>query len=368
MHAPSIITTQNSRSGPDAPADSRGDNSYDFVRFCAASAVLFSHHFDLAGLPEPLVPGYGGDFGELAVEVFFSLSGFLICLSLLKSADWAQFASARILRIFPNLAFVLVVTSLVTLIWYGNYANLRPHAAYVASNMLMMLTGVKDAIPGIFADTVRPAINEPLWTLPYELWCYVVLFLMFAVSGRRTGACIVVGALVFSIAWGATPTVGEFKIGPLGSLDFFRLGSYFLSGAVLALFWPHIKQHALTIGIVGLIGIFLLRNLLSIDTILLSLALAAATIGLGNSKAMAWFSKGGDASYGMYVFAWPVAQFSQLFIGSFWLSMLVAFLVTTAIGYGTWHGFEKRALSYRNRLAVALRRNRLVSAESGSSR
>ena len=69
---------------------------------------------------------------------------------------------------------------------------------------------------------------------------------------------------------------------------------------------------------------------------------------------MAWFSKGGDASYGMYVFAWPVQQFCHLLIGSFWLSMLVAFLVTTAIGYGTWHGFEKRALSYRKRLAQRL--------------
>jgi peptidoglycan/LPS O-acetylase OafA/YrhL len=53
------------------PVDSRRENSYDFVRFCAASAVLFSHHFDLAGRPEPPVPGYGEDFGELAVEIFF---------------------------------------------------------------------------------------------------------------------------------------------------------------------------------------------------------------------------------------------------------------------------------------------------------
>ena len=88
-----------------------------------------------------------------------------------------------------------------------------------------------------------------------------------------------------------------------------------------------------------------------VDTILVSLALAAAVIGLGSSKAMAWFSKGGDASYGMYVFAWPVQQFAHLLIGSFWLSMLVAFLVTTAIGYGTWHGFEKRAMGYRGGLA-----------------
>jgi peptidoglycan/LPS O-acetylase OafA/YrhL len=93
-----------------------------------------------------------------------------------------------------------------------------------------------------------------------------------------------------------------------------------------------------------------------IDTLLQSLAVAAATIGLGSSRAMAWFSKGGDASYGMYVFAWPVQQFSLLLIEPFWLSMLAAFLTTTALGYGTWHAFEKRALSYRDRFAQIFRR------------
>jgi len=31
--------------------------------------------------------------------------------------------------------------------------------------------------------------------------------------------------------------------------------------------------------------------------------------------------------------------------------MLAAFVTTTALGYGTWHGFEKRAMSYANRFA-----------------
>jgi peptidoglycan/LPS O-acetylase OafA/YrhL len=87
-----------------------------------------------------------------------------------------------------------------------------------------------------------------------------------------------------------------------------------------------------------------------------SLAVAAATIGFGSSPAMAWFSKGGDASYGMYVLAWPVQQFSMLLIEPFWLSMLAAFVMTTALGYATWHGFEKRAMSYANRFAPIRRR------------
>jgi peptidoglycan/LPS O-acetylase OafA/YrhL len=330
---------------------SRAENSYDFVRFCAACAVLFSHHFDLAGLPEPLVPSYGEDFGELAVEVFFCLSGFLIYRSLQKSTSWARFLSARFLRIFPNLAVVLVVTSLATFFWYRNYTHLWPHAEYVTDNLLMFLRGVTQVIPGTFADAVRPAINDPLWSLPYELWLYVVLSLMFVLSGRRSGTGIVLGTLFVGIVWSATPILGQFKIGPLESFEFFRLGSFFLSGAALAVIWPYIGRHALTIGAAGLIGIFLVRNLVPIDTIFHPLTVAAATIGLGSSRAMAWFSKGGDASYGMYVFAWPVQQFSLLLIEPFWLSMLAAFAATSMLGYATWHTFEKRALSYSDRFA-----------------
>jgi peptidoglycan/LPS O-acetylase OafA/YrhL len=337
-------------SNAEGPEDLRAGNSYDFVRFCAASAVLFSHHFDLAGFPEPVVPGYGGDFGELGVEIFFCLSGFLICLSLQRSRNWVRFAAARILRIFPNLLFVLVVTSAVTLVWYDNLANLETHLDYVGENLLMFVKGVTQVIPDVFEDTLRPQTNEPLWTLPYEVWLYVLLALIFLMRGPLVDACIAVAAVLVSIGWCAEDITGEFMIGPLEAFELFRLGSFFLSGAVLAMLWPHAKQHATAIGIAGLFGVFLFCNLLPIDTILTSLSFAAAVVGLGSSRAMAWFAKGGDASYGVYLFAWPVQQFALLLIGSFWLSMLAAFVVTVALGYGTWHAFEKRAMGYADRI------------------
>jgi peptidoglycan/LPS O-acetylase OafA/YrhL len=89
--------------------------------------------------------------------------------------------------------------------------------------------------------------------------------------------------------------------------------------------------------------------------VLHSLVLAACVIGVGSSGVMAWFSRGGDASYGMYVLAWPVQQFVILLVAPFWLSLLVAFLATAALGYATWHSFEKRAMAYPGRLAEWLR-------------
>ena len=333
--------------------DERHANSYDFVRFCAASAVLFSHHFALSGQDEPRVPGFGEDFGEVAVEVFFCLSGFLICRSLRKSPGWKRFVAARVLRIFPNLAFVLVVTSLATLVWYGNWQNLGAHIAYVVDNLVMFAKGVTFQIPGVFTDAADSDVNNPLWTLPYEMWCYVLLALMFAAGVRRSAMMIVVTTLLVGIGWSAMSWIDNFKVGPLEMSELLRFASYFMSGAVVALAWPWIGRHAIAVGVAGLIATLAVRNWLATETLVQSLAFAACVIGLGSSGLMAWFSRGGDASYGMYVFAWPVQQFVLLLVAPFWLSLAVAFLVTAAIGYATWHAFEKRLMAVPRRLAPA---------------
>ncbi|HEV8260521.1 MAG TPA: acyltransferase [Burkholderiales bacterium] len=336
----------------------RYGNSYDFVRFLAASAVLFSHHFALSGLAEPPVPGYGEDFGKLGVEVFFCLSGFLICRSLQRSGDWAEFASARVLRILPNLAFALIVTSSATLVYYGNYANVWPHVKYVARNLLMFLNGVAYEIPGVFADALKHAVNGPLWSLPHELWAYVLLFVAFALGARHALWRLLFLAAVFSLIWGLTP-VGEsvrIRIGGLDSFQFSRLGSFFFSGALLAFARRFLEARAVLLGLTALPVLVLLRAGLPVDTLLQPLTLALAVIGLGSSKAMARFSAGGDASYGMYIFAWPIQQFSILLIPDFWTSMLVAFVATVAVGYATWHAFERRTIACRSQLAMRLRR------------
>jgi len=352
--------------------NSRAENSYDFLRFCAASAVIFSHHYALSGFSEPPVPGYGEDFGKLAVELFFCLSGFLICRSLQKTKDWALFISARILRIFPNLAFALAATSTATLLWYGNYAYLWLHAKYIFKNLLMFIFGVSFTIPGAFTDAHNPVLNGPLWSLPSELWLYALLFLLFAIGGRLSGALIVACALVFSAIWSLAPILGDFTIHPI-SLDgfqFSRLGSFFLCGSVLAVFWSYFEDRALKLGAIALLMIVPVCHLLPANTILHSFVLAVAVIGLGTSNAMAWFSKAGDASYGMYIFGWPCSQFALLLIAPFWLSMFIAFLAATAIGYATWHIFEKQAISHRRSLACLLRmkvfRLKQIHHETGS--
>jgi peptidoglycan/LPS O-acetylase OafA/YrhL len=361
MTSVSTIENRGSVSEP-VTVDRRAGNSFDFVRFCAASAVLYSHHFDLAGLPEPVVPSYGEDFGQLAVEVFFCLSGFLLTLSLERGRGFAFFAAARFMRIMPNLVFALVAASLTTFLWYDNVGHIADHLAYVRDNLMMFVGGARFDIAGVFGDRVRPSLNDPIWTLPYEAWCYAVLALLFVAGARAARILILVVMLATSVAWGLSADA-EFHIGPLEGFDFLRLASYFLAGAAVAVAWPWMKHHAVVIGGLALVSVFVVRAALPDDTVLHALTLAAAVVGLGSSTVMAWFARGGDASYGIYVFAWPVQQFSQMLVGGFWPSMLVAFVVTTALGYATWHGFEKRAIALPQRW-IRWRHTRLQTASN----
>ena len=158
---------------------SHRENSFDFIRFAAAISVVISHHFALAGYPEPYVPLVQDTLGGAAVCVFFVISGFLIHQSLGRQLDWSLFLAARILRMLPNLIFALITTSAAFLIIYRNFSNLQDHIAYVVHNAQMFYLGVKYQIKGVLMERPVPGVNGSLWTLPYEVWMYTILFFIF---------------------------------------------------------------------------------------------------------------------------------------------------------------------------------------------
>jgi peptidoglycan/LPS O-acetylase OafA/YrhL len=284
------------------------------MRFVAASGVILSHHFPISGFEEP--HAFGISVGSVSVYIFFLMSGFLICSSILVRPDFYRFISARVLRIIPNLVFVLIVTSIITLVTYSNYGNWFGHARYVVQNLVMLVRGgVYYDVAGVFDNRPLHAINGSLWSLPYEVWCYFILFAILNTSKnyRKTGIII---ALILCVLMGLFVNL---RI-PGTAIDLHYLGSlgfWFFAGAAFALFLSRIP--------------------------LLSLA------------TFSWFGKWGDPSYGMYIMAWPVQQYCAIAIQDFWLSILASFLITTALGFATWHLFERTALTKVDTLASWLR-------------
>ena len=92
--------------------------------------MLFAHSADLIGAKwtlQSMIEGYGFFIGNIAVNVFFVVSGFLVTASLFNRGNIAAFFWARFLRIFPG----LWVATLLTVFGLGVWATRLPVGEYL---------------------------------------------------------------------------------------------------------------------------------------------------------------------------------------------------------------------------------------------
>jgi len=117
--------------------------------------VIVSHESALLpnGGTEPLT-WLGGGFatlGTVAVDVFFVTSGFLVTRSLLERRSLRHFVAARLLRVLPGLAVMLVLTAYVL----GPLFTSLPVTSYLTD----------PAVPDYVARNLNLAVDDPQWTL-----------------------------------------------------------------------------------------------------------------------------------------------------------------------------------------------------------
>lgn len=152
------------------------ENNFEFIRISAALAVLFSHHYALSKLWEPGLSSVIS-LGGIAVMIFFSISGFLVTQSWLSDRNAFRFCLRRALRIWPALIVVVIIAALVlgpavTTLTINDY--LIHGATWDYFQALIMR--IHFVLPGVFNDNPGGAsVNGSLWTIPYEVRCYIVM-------------------------------------------------------------------------------------------------------------------------------------------------------------------------------------------------
>jgi exopolysaccharide production protein ExoZ len=133
------------------------------------------------GVGSPLfhVSDFLGTVGGTGVDLFFIISGYLIYGAAVRPKfRYSRFFRRRVQRIYP--AFLGVFFLYVALWIFSNNDNFKFHgttaqlAFYVMQNLLL--------VPGIFR--VR-AMNDVTWSLSYEMFFYILLPLLLAVTGMR---------------------------------------------------------------------------------------------------------------------------------------------------------------------------------------
>lgn len=370
-HAARVAIVPPQHSTISAALDGRR-NSFGALRLLFAAAVIISHAFPIAGVgddPTWALWDNQAHIGLLAVYGFLGISGYVITKSAARLHP-VRFAWHRVLRLYPAFWAALVVSAFVIspAVWAASGRNLsafwaEPHGpvGYVLRNATLWIDqwdihdlfapaplGVSPSIP-----TLAGTVNGSLWSLSFELMCYILIGLL-AWFGVLRGApfLVPVTAAFFGLMQIANILIpgASSAVAPVLGEKMVTLGWVFFIGATAATYSHRIPmRHAF--GVVAILitiatlwrGGFLLLGIPAFiyATIWIASALPSLAHKVGAKN---------DYSYGIYLYGWPVQQTlaaSGLHQNMF-LFITLSMLGAAMLAWLSWHGIEKRAMRLKD--------------------
>ena len=328
-------------------------NSFGVMRLMMALAVLISHAVFLwsgSNAAEPLVALTGYSLGQYGVQGFFILSGILVTQSLVRRGNLLDYARARALRIFPALIVCVVLTALVvgpalssfTLAeYFGSSGVIR----YIAKT-LTLSTGSAE-LPGLFRfNPAGGLVNQSLWTLKYEVGCYLLLAGLSALVLRTQAPRVVTGVLL--ALWAVAMLILKPDLGHNGPFvdTFAYFALFFGTGAAAYLLRDWIRAGWQPLPVLAVFfGAAIGTDLAEIASALfLCFALLwLSTFTFGDLRA---FTNGNDYSYGTYIYSFPVSQaVLAVWPGVNVVSLIALTLaITLVLAFLSWELIERPAL------------------------
>ncbi|MCE9648850.1 MAG: acyltransferase [Parvibaculum sp.] len=334
-------------------------SGFDVLRISLAVAVLGWHS---------VVTTYGSSFERevwngpfrglvcLILPTFFALSGFLVAGSLFRTKSLLEFAALRGIRIFPALVVEITISALIL----GSLLTSFDLATYFSDGkfwiyLLNVVGWIHYQLPGLFLTNPKPEfVNLSLWTVPYELECYVGLIVLACLSLIRRPKAF----LAFVIALNLLLPVFDYYTGsgfsrinrPPGRL----LVICFLAGVSFYLLRDRIRLNAGFFVAALIVSLFLVGRR---DTIYLApfpVAYVTVYFGLLELPRIPVLMRG-DYSYGIYLYAFPMQQtFAFLFPAHlhWWLNIAFALTMSLLCAMFSWAFIEKPIL-LRKRTIVA---------------
>ncbi len=326
------------------------NNNLNLIRFIAASCVLVSHAYPIAlgpGAEEPFSALLGDTLGGLSVYAFFAISGFLIAASFERSSSYLSFLAARFLRLMPGLLISLLVVVFVL----GPVVTSLPLATYLTQTDTWLfvvrnttLISLEFHLPGVFEDNPYTAVEGSIWTLLYEVICYMGVFVVGVVGLLGQRRWMTVGIIAYLGIWFAIEIAGapHPRIGALQALSLpFVLGTGF-----------YVWRDKLPLSIwlvLGLTVVTVLAHGTVLYTAFLVLALSYTVFWLAYipGGVLLEFNRLGDYSYGMYIYAFPLQGLAVWLFGTQTplMNMALAFPATLVCAILSWYVIEKPALA-----------------------
>lgn len=358
-------------------------NSFGILRLGLASAVVLSHVWPLGWGPlDPLWPysGYQTDVGKMAVIGFFVLSGFMITGSGARSTS-GRYAWHRALRILPGLWGSLLISTLIILpaLYYhlhgtvdGFWNHPEGPVSYLKGMWNTSISTHWD-VSGVLAEgkargtNFDPGVNGALWSLKYEILCYVMVGVMAAAGVlSRAKKLVPLSAAVLGILilrdWIAAPGLrgipGDMKsvvqvplLGDMGVHFVIHLCFVFLIGATLHLYRDRVPVNdtlalicaLVLVGTLAFGGVFVFGYPAFAYLLLwLAVRLPRPFHKVGRKR---------DYSYGIYIYGFTVEQALALLGYAKYgkpVFLVLAMIGTVALAALSWHLIESQAMKLKN--------------------
>lgn len=307
----------------------------DGLRGIAILAVVI-YHFGIpygTYYPSDDAVKYNFSPGEMGVQLFFMISGFVILLSAIKSKSATRFAIARVSRLYPTYWAGLILS--IILISYVGIETRKITISQALVNFTMLQRF-------LFVDNV----DQVYWTLAVELQFYALMFIYLWFSrGKIDRAFITRFAIIWSligfilcVLFQDNSETGIGKI--LIWLLLAEHGPLFCYGMALFLFYNDRKIHWTLpfFGMIAVANVFVRHGMMQ-GIVVLTLSLFFFYV-VWKGK-VAWLAKGplhfmGKVSYPWYIchtiLGFVIIHLTQSHLGG-WASITLAFIITLFVAY-----------------------------------
>lgn len=351
MSAAVNTTSVLTESAKPASAAGNRNNNFNVLRLILATLVIFSHSPELIDgnrNRELLTRIFGTlSFGEVAVNGFFLLSGFLIVQSWQRKPNFPDYLKKRVLRIYPAFIVASLVSAFIVGPLGSNAAQYFSEFNYVAFVRDMLLLKMP-SVPPVFEGQPHALVNGAMWTIEYEFRCYllVALFGFCGLIGRRSLWLALSGVvLLLSLAPELTSKLVFTGSNHLfaNQIELFRLLAFFCSGGCFYLFRDRVRYKT---GWLIAAAIVVCLCMFKEKTAQLGLATCGAYLlfwfAHAQIKFLERFRTAPDISYGVYLYGWPIQKLLVWYIPSIspWLLFVLSCGFSAICGLISWNMVE----------------------------
>lgn len=334
------------------------NNNIGFLRLLLAYAVIFSHSPQLIDGDKSrefvyLLTG-AVSLGELAVNGFFLISGYLICQSYENSKSQFNWLIKRILRIYPAFIVVWLVCIFIIVPLAEASHLLTQHNVFdwfrIGGKIFFLSVPHVD---GFYHVTGIESLNGSLWSIRYEFISYLIIPLIayFGLTKKNIFAALFLSTIIYLY----TRISGvDFILNQPFQFSvalFSRLACAFLIGMC---FYKY-KDKLVWNKFVGA-ACFILLILFISNPILSHLGFnsfgAYLIFNFSFNYKNSLFEKinnSYDISYGVYIYAWPIQILLILKNPNItpWILSITTVILTSILGYISWKLIEERFIGFK---------------------